>query len=105
MEDAAYLQTTKSTHICIWIQTEAVKTDAGRLSYGYAPATLCGWKKENFRSRAKVLYPDLDGTPKYPLCRTCVQVANSVVKLGSVTSPVIEVVQTVENNLEEEDHA
>lgn len=88
-DSVAYLETTKTTHICVWVQHgEGTKTSAGRISYMYAPATLCGWRKENFRSKAKVLYVLLDEIPRYPLCKVCVEVAQQAARLSTLVSVV-----------------
>lgn len=88
-DNVAYLETTKTTHICVWVQHgEGTKTSAGRISYGYTPATLCGWRKENFRSKAKVLYVLLDEIPRYPLCKVCVEVAKQAARLSTLVNEV-----------------
>lgn len=100
-DNVAYLETTKTTHICVWIQGEGTKMPSGRWSWTFHPATLCGWRKENFQSRARVLYTLLDEVPRFPLCQTCVQVAEHAAKLAALTSPVLSVVERISNDKEE----
>ena len=88
-DSVAYLETTKTTHICIWVQGQGTRTPSGRWSYAYAPATLCGWRKKNFRSRARVLYTLLDEVPRFPVCKVCAEVAEQANRLGTLTSAVI----------------
>ena len=97
-DNVAYLETTKTTHICVWVQGEGTKMSSGRWSYNYRPATLCGWRKENFHSRARVLYTLLDEVPRFPLCKVCVQVAQQAEKLAALTSPVLSVLTPLPNN-------
>jgi hypothetical protein len=87
-ESVAYLQTTKVTHICIWVQSSGQVMSSGRTSYNYRPATLCGWKKENFKSTAKVLYTLLGEVPRFPICQTCAQVAVHAAKLSALNDEV-----------------
>jgi hypothetical protein len=88
-DNVAYLETTKTTHICVWVQGEGTRTPAGRWSYAYHPATLCGWRKENFHSRARVLYTLLDELPRFPVCQVCVQVATQAQRLATLTGAVV----------------
>jgi len=97
----AYLETTKTTHICVWVQGEGVRKPSGRWSYSFQPATLCGWRKENCHSRARVLYTLLDEVPRFPLCKTCVQVAEQAGKLAALVSPVLSVLEPLSNIPEE----
>ena len=99
----AYLETTRSTHICIWAQhSEGLPMSSGRKSYSYSPVTLCGWRKSNYASRARVLYTLLDEKPRYPLCQTCVGTAHVAARLAAQSSPVIEIIN---NPSEDQTHA
>jgi len=68
--NTAHLETTKTTHLVIWIGENPVKAASGRWSYEQIPVTLCGRQKRHL-SKSVLKYNLQPEELKYPLCKVC----------------------------------